>query len=824
MIRTQSRVLSNSSLIEIRGTGTAAYDTALLQATIDGAADNAVIDLGNTEFALKTAEPDDPYWYYVSSPARRIYPAVKLLRSNITIRNGRFRHELPDTAYAAGDRPTLFSTNLNLQRNTLRNITFEDLEFDFRSPGAVTLCAAATFLGVNGLRLIRNRYFTSGDSHAVTLTSSSGNLLVNWTAHGYSVPATIRFSGDTLPAVIEPGRDYFIRTVTTDSFEISEESNGTALALASGTYSATAYAIQMRGRCLTIDNCDNVLDDHPEYDHIRQGWFANCNRDVVIDTPRFNIFAEAIDIDIGLTRGKIINPTFTNAFNEGQGLDLSNVVDFQLTGLTADRVTQAYQIYAKTENAENYEEFNGFHYSWPCVFTTGTPGTITSVATATGFDDVPCPITADMRFWIDEPSSAYTMPTGAAIFTTYRAKNVNAATGTFEFYADADGTKTSINLSGSPSGTFTLKVISETADMTVCKNIIVDNVTITNALGTDNDVMISNERACRAGTDRNQGQTGMGVFVQNITLSNHTIVNGTRLLVNEAENITIRDLKMVNCAPGTNNGSGASPGAALALRQSSNDTTAISQSLLSGTVDGVEIVDSQGMGVYASRPENIRLSNIKVDGYNLQASDDTAYGIRGALMADRGGVKTFGEMRSSGGTNGSTVTAVDFWPEIGVGASTGQFNLIGPFDFGSAIKVKGDIGANVGNQLQRVIPSQATSATAIKIPLETDRQRGGKFLYASLQNLDAISGSTPNYSNLRIRKVNSAGTVSNLTSDQAIDSAAVAVATSRSWSVDPTNAATDVAAGEFVYVELTRAGTGSTIPNLLLTYVFVPYL
>lgn len=822
------RTVENDYYVFLRATGNAVRDTAALQAVIDAVPDGAIIDLCNTLFSIKTAEPDDVYWYYASQPSRPVFAGIKLTRGNITIRNGRFRQELPDSAYSSGYRPALFCTYVNLQRGTLRNLTFENLSFDFKSTSLIALAAAFYLVGVDGVRLIRNKYYTSGQSHAVTITSVSGDAQINWTAHGYEDPATIRFSGDDLPVEIEADRDYFIRPAVgsdPNAMRISETDDGPMVPLASGTYAATAYAVQLLGRCLTVDNCDNVLDDHCEYDHIRQGWFANCNRDVTFDSPTFNVFAEAMDIDIGLVGASIINPTFTNGYREGQGMDLAGVVDVQIIGVQSDRAAQAFQIYTKARNAEDYTALDRNHYSWPCVFTLGSPGIITSVATATGAPNTPCPILEDERLWIDEPSGLYTFPTGVDKFTTYRAKNVDSVAGTFNIYADTDVTKTAINFTGSVSGTFEFFMIAEVADITTCKNILIDNVTITNGLGIDNDIMLSTERQLRAGVDRAQALRGVGPFVQDLTMTNVNVSQSKRILVNEGQNITLQNINLTDCSPGSDDGSATRPGAALVLLQSRNDTDAIAESILSGTVENVVVTNSQGMGVFIYRPSNFSINRITVDGFNLQEEDNTAYGVRGSQMAGKPGLKTLGEIVVTNGLSGGTVTAVDFWPEVASGVD-GFFQLNGPFllESSGSIKIKGDLGPLVINQSARVIPSQAVGATAIQIPLETERLCGGKFLYASLQNLAAITGSAINYSNLRIRKVDSAGTVSNITSDKAIDDAAVSAATSRDWNVDPTNAATDVLAGEYVYAELTRTGTGSTIPNLLLTYVFVPYV
>jgi hypothetical protein len=298
-------------------------------------------------------------------------------------------------------------------------------------------------------------------------------------------------------------------------------------------------------------------------------------------------------------------------------------------------------------------------------------------------------------------------------------------------------------------------------------------------------------------------------------------------MVNEADNITIRGLKLIDCNPAINVGNMATEGAALVLRQSSNDTTAIAASLLRGTVEDVTIVNSQGMGVYISRPENISVNRISVNGYNLQEDDDTAYGVRGVAMAERGGIKTLGEIAVKNGTDGPTVTAVDLWPEVGSGGGTGKFNLPGPFACltSGAIKVKGDMGNLILNQTRVIIPSQSTIAAAtVNFPLNMDPTRGGKVMAASVQTLAAIAGSDPNYTDLRFRKYNISGSYENLTSAQEFDKDAVAANTNRDWSALSTNSATDLVAGEYLVLEFTRQGTGSVTPVFVFSYAVVPFL
>jgi hypothetical protein len=816
MIRSSSRLVSPyaaDATILLRGTGTAAYDTALLQEAIDDAPDGAIIDGGNSLFTL--AISSDAYWYYASQPARPVYPAVKLRRSNITLRRMRFTVDRPEYASNIA-RPALFATDINLIRGTLENLTFEYLDFDFKHPITATLVSALHLIGVRGVCLRRNRYRTSGTAYADVPISAngSGHFQGTISANGFSDVGTVRFTSGTLPPEVEFDRDYYLRPAT-NTFRISETYGGAFVSMTGGPYTATAYVIQNRGRCLTVDNCDDVRIDDCDWDHIRQGFFGNCNRDLFINGMRMRWFSEGFDVDMGLVRGGISNADASDGFSESQFLDLANVVDLQVSGVNTTRVGQTCQIYVKAHDAEDYAHLYKFKYPWPCVFAIGTPGTITSAG---------CQIKNDMRFWIDEPDSAYTFPTGADKYTTYRAKNVDPDTQTFEFYADTDGTKASIALSGSPSGTFILRVISEDADMTPCTGVTIDNVTIADSAGisSDSDIMISTEREGRVGLDRPQYLNGAAIFSQDVTVSNVTITRGKRVLVNEARALTACAWNLTDMEPGTD----SVLGFAAVFRQSGN-ADGRANSLLAGMIDDVSVKDSQGGGVYISRPETLIVDRIRVDGYNLQANDATIYGVRGSSMASRGGVKTLREITVGGGVAGSTATEVDFWPEVGTDGGTGKFNMLGPFACltSGAIKVKGDLGNLILNQTRVIIPAQDTTAAAtINYPLTMDPTRGGKVMAASVQTLAAIAGSDPNYTNLRFRKYNLAGVYENLTSSQEFDQDAVSANTNRDWGTLATNTSTDIYPGEHLVLEFTRAGTGSVTPVFVFSYAIVPFL
>jgi hypothetical protein len=121
------------------------------------------------------------------------------------------------------------------------------------SPPVVTTTGTNPF--VNGDEIIPYSFSGMIKTATVTMTIASP-CVVTWTAHGMPENHGVRFSGGTFPTGITAGTTYYIKSVATDTFEISATPGGASINTSgsqSGTHTGTQELVR---NTYTVANAD----------------------------------------------------------------------------------------------------------------------------------------------------------------------------------------------------------------------------------------------------------------------------------------------------------------------------------------------------------------------------------------------------------------------------------------------------------------------------------------------------------------------------------------------------------------------------------------
>jgi hypothetical protein len=107
---------------------------------------------------------------------------------------------------------------------------------------------------------------------------------------------------------------------------------------------------------------------------------------------------------------------------------------------------------------------------------------------------------------------------------------------------------------------------------------------------------------------------------RNITLEDWVLDGGSQIAVNDCENVVIRNIRMT----GTRTPRDGEQGAAILLREPDPSLGGI----VTGSVSDVVIDRPGGIGISAVASNRLRISNVKVTGFNTDAAADTDAGVR----------------------------------------------------------------------------------------------------------------------------------------------------------------------------------------------------
>lgn len=170
------------------------------------------------------------------------------------------------------------------------------------SPGEVEWTSGATFS-------IGDRCIIGAPTATVTITNASP-AVVTWTANRLPNGAPVRFSTTgTLPAGIVAGQTYYVINRATDTFQISEELNGSAVSTTSaGSGTHTGVASIHRAYASLIDSNTNnppALDDGSKWLDV-----GPTNRWAMVDLYRPSITWGDSPMTFTLTPGRAVQSLF----------------------------------------------------------------------------------------------------------------------------------------------------------------------------------------------------------------------------------------------------------------------------------------------------------------------------------------------------------------------------------------------------------------------------------------------------------------------------------------------------------------------------------
>jgi hypothetical protein len=141
--------------------------------------------------------------------------------------------------------------------------------------------------------------------------------------------------------------------------------------------------------------------------------------------------------------------------------------------------------------------------------------------------------------------------------------------------------------------------------------------------------------------------------LHDVTLRHISLRDSYHILINEGENLDIRDIDLHNIRTPDD----AETGAALAVREQTRRPGKPDYgSRISGSIGNIRIENSDGMGLSAIAGPDLHLSDIHIDGYNQSKRRLTAAGIR--RRPARGG-PDMATLSAASALNGGGATAVD---------------------------------------------------------------------------------------------------------------------------------------------------------------------
>lgn len=184
----------------------------------------------------------------------------------------------------------------------ITDVMLSDFSVAEPSPGEVEWTSGATFA-------IGGRCIIGAPTSTVTITNAAP-AVVTWTANRLPNGTLVRFSTTvTLPAGIVASKTYYVINRTTDTFQISEELNGTAISTTSaGSGEHTGVASIHRAYASRIDGNTNnppALDDGTKWLNV-----GPTNRWAMVDLYRPSITWGDSPMTFKLTPGRSVQSLF----------------------------------------------------------------------------------------------------------------------------------------------------------------------------------------------------------------------------------------------------------------------------------------------------------------------------------------------------------------------------------------------------------------------------------------------------------------------------------------------------------------------------------
>lgn len=817
------------------GTGNSAIDTPAMNAavaSIQGAGRPLML------FGQIAAEwGDEPDFYTSNRTSIPNYTAIKITGSVHLRGPATFVMTPPASVPAAPIKPryNVFGTPHVLRSGNIPKIVFEDITFDGMEEIGAPLpdrTQCMFFSSVTSVEMRNILCTTTPQVAEVTITADgSGNAVVT---HSSDHPiedgerGVAWFRDGTLPPEVVEGSEWMVRRLSSTTYNISAVDNGALLTITPGTYATTAYCLRPNQRGAYLVNVDKYKASDMTFEYGRQAYYSHYVRSWQESTVRFHRLAEGFDWDAYIKNINLTNVTATDFFGEAQLYDGANIQDAIITNTLAKGLRGGAYVYAKAKISADYEFFFNFHNEFDnAQFDVGAPGTVT-VPEATNLYD-------GMRFWLDtregDTPTPATTPTGTiAIYTPFYIRNpVGNVCNISETAAGA-----LLEITGASVGNLVLRLVPEPADVVPASNVLIQDLIFADPIeeaAPDSDetyddpelegvgkkiAFVGHERNTRYGIDRTAQFRDVPRLTSNITFRNWKTSGGNTIRSGECEGLTLDGITMVATRPGTD-----STDAAIILSQGNASAGDIAAGRVSATLRNIEILDCLGQPFYAGLPTRLNIDGFRVNGFNLQANDNT---IRAMRLTNVGNTKpahiTLANLNISGGVNGATAVCRELSMTKAASnlvASVVEFS--GAFNLAStavgALHIFCDMGEYVASQRVHSIIIDTTVATGtatVRIPLRHSQISEAQALYAGIVNLDAVAGDAVNYTRLQIVKKDQAGTVSNITPTLNYDNAARVAVTATDMAVGGTGAPdTIIAATEMAYLEATRQGNGSRV-------------
>lgn len=796
--------------IHVYGTGVAAEDVTNIQDGLDRAeaAGKGLFLIGS--FLIKF--PATPSFDWANNPDFPTYIAI-FLRSNVATFGINCTIEIDPLSFTpvAQAKFLIFGTLLNVAPDTLQNVFFENITFDFNNNRGVI---GSTF--IYGFGVFGTTVFGRRDIRFITSTDNyNGRGIIAANVYRW-VDVNISHAEIVQGYFLNYCYDVTMNTITFDSlaecmdvdapcwrFNISNVT-ATNLRLEASLFDfatlndSVVTGIQINGysKIVELYNKDNSFADFATW----YEWASAKNCSISVASPAVvscvgHNLSEGGPFGFSDSRGDPAGPLAVETLYWARNVtadtfQVSQVVRQTTLGANPFASTAASAVLTVSDTGHGMLSGQWVRYNGARGFTDIPDDELNNDHVVTVLNANTYTIT------ITTPATASTTGGGTSVYARCQSlvETVSPSVG-------IPGLRNVANLVSSDNN-----VISDIAG----KNSYLDNADIV----VSNNRFTTNSRWWRGANSRLQ--------VNGLSLNNVSITGGRRVLIQEGSDINIDNLSLFAMQPDVII---ADQKAAFCATQSLEDALARIDSALDLRITNSTVNGSVGSAFSFRAPRRMSATGLSARNFGSLTEIFARSGFNISQLNVKSGFVNLGEF--SGGAGRPNCT--DF--QISSGGSAAQnVDFTGPFAFTSTATGVTNVapvsGVTINTRTSVTLPSvTSVGGTGITvIPIYQNNSQYARLLVASIVNLTAITGNATDFTTINIVK-SSAGSTVNMGSGLSVDAGNQNACSSRDFPLDNSADRTVVAPGQMLYVQFTRGGSGvgSSVQSLVLNFLALPY-